>query len=480
MSLKQFIKQKLNNEKGWLIASISSLILLLLLLLKSNNLRLNYLMKLLVDNFAIGISDAKVSGFLIYFFMFSLLIFLNIKFNSKYNFKKVFLIVLIIGYLLNFFSFVYFIEKYDLDYFSRYDTAIDGRISSTRLMHIHTLKSVFTFFADKFNPNMHLNYDAGLFYYQNLPSFFWILGLFCLFSLIILAILVLLSLKKDLKKDKNFFLTMYILASFSLIKNIFDGGFLVHETILWFGVLLSVLFYNDSQKYFLKKTMRYWLMIVPAYLVLTVLFKESSSAIIASLTILLFISVIYLAYYYLEKKDYLKLSGIFILYLLCTLLLVNIFPQYSPLAYDYERLVELEYTFPEKSIVFLYSNNNQLNLSAKYAQEDFSIYEFETSLPMSVHDLIKKYDVQHTSYLPIKVHEINCDANYTGAQIKEIKILDAKSLKKTIDNELFNSTMLPLKKDVYQIEINYKNSCFNWREVIPRILNKNGLTSFIW
>ncbi len=200
---------------------------------------------IIVNFFANGKSEMKIYLFLAYF----ILLFIGFLYSKSYinkknkNYRKNILVLIFSLFLLNLGSFFYFYKINDIPYLSTIYVYNNNEISSTNILHNHTLKSPIGFILNKVGINPVNEYvDTGYAF----TSFF---NPLFLYLIILLVSLLIIYIFKYVISSKLNFRQFAILAiiSFSLIKNIFDGGFFHTETILALTVFLIIL--TNKSKY---------------------------------------------------------------------------------------------------------------------------------------------------------------------------------------------------------------------------------------
>lgn len=197
---------------------------------------------ILIDFFANGKSEMKVY----LFFVFLIIIILTKKISKNTlkktnNLRKIIISLMIILYSLNLGSFLYFYKLNDITYFSSIYVYNNNEVSSTNILHNHTLKSPIGFLLYKVGLNPVQEYvDTG---YAFTPFFS---NVFLYLVLILLLIFVLCIILYAKKEKQTFIQTIiFSIVSFSVIKNILDGGVFHNEAILAITCFLILLTNNS-------------------------------------------------------------------------------------------------------------------------------------------------------------------------------------------------------------------------------------------
>jgi len=464
------------KQKNWLIVAVISLLLLVLVKV---NVLIQVIMKFFVNNFANGRSDFKVISFLIYLIISSVIILFcaNKKWKIKYDFRKIFLVLIGLMFIIGMVSFFHFTDKYDLDYFEGYKSIHEGKQSSTTMFHVHTFKAGLSKIIDFVNPSLHDTYDSGRFYANHLPSFFWIISLILMPILIILSQLVLIKLFHlwDKKRYKNFHLFIYIIASFSLLKNSMDGGLINQETFFWLAILL-VLFSNFSSfKNFLKRSL---ISSIIAFLLLSFPFMfyydGPKFLILEYLIFLSFFILLAGSFRYWSNK---KIVSLILLLYLIFVIFLNSFFLTTHINFSAKVFSEMFTPVPENSTVYSYVHNVKNCKEVYYSQEDFSICKFNVE-KQNMLSLWQNYASMPPNYKPIKINKVNCDFNRTSTLLNNFKLIDGQVPEK-IELSFLNVSFTHVENDLYSYFGRY-NSCLpQYQEVLQRIFNKEGIKSYI-
>ncbi len=245
-------------------SGITAVFLLLLLLEYYQNISLPFLHSL-INLFAGGRSYIKIYLFIIYLiFLWSIGMFLpnKTKINNIFS-KKIVVVLLFIGlYISNIITTLILYRNYEVDFNQHITIFSPDNITSTKLFHSHVFKGLTAFVIKLLGLNPLPNIDAGDGFLYLLPtSLFIIVGLVLLFLFIYIIFYYLISLR-DLKNPRRLTYTIiYSIITFSLFKNVVDGGLLNSETIVSLIFLIIVLFAD-------KITYKLGLLIVAGYLAL--------------------------------------------------------------------------------------------------------------------------------------------------------------------------------------------------------------------
>jgi len=493
-------------KKGWLVTAVVAI--LVLGIAKSNFYVMN-VMKFFVDNFATGRSDFKVVLFLFFLAMMSFVLFVVINFPTFPNrrlrtffstnryFPLILFFLLLLGYIVGVGSYVYYLEKFDLDYDGYYWSVYDGKLSSTEFDHIHTSKGVLTRFSELFNLPMHQTYDEGLFYRHVIPEIFMNVFLVLLPILFFLMVACLLKLNEDLNNNNNlksFYLTLFIISGLSSLKNMVDGGLFNAEALFWFSVFSVMLFWMYFGKSFFSVLFFKWISFVTGgvYLLITpiyVMFWEKFSYLFGRYILFLsFVFWLFLMFKYICEKEAIKLVISFLGYILIVLFVALAFPNtfvHYVLDADFMMAEEVK----SGTDAFLYvpdGLNVDLCNDVLYSQADFSLCHFVVAENTTILHLLNKNSNLPVNYNPLLLDKISCYANSTKMDYGRIILVNG-TVPDVIDTEIMsvNFTMISGEKiepgayPVYDYTVAFFGCTPSYYEVMYRTFNAYGLKAFI-
>ncbi len=367
----------------------------------------------------------------------------------------------------------------------------DGRISSDQFMHTHTFKAALGKIVNFVNPDLNYNYDAGQFYAENLPSFFWIFALISLPILIVLSLLLLLKLKQELELNHylNFFLFIYIISAFSMLKNTLDGGLISAEAMVWLAIFIATIYFTTLKKYLQQLVTLF----ISGFIVLIINFSILKPSInnpinilfIEYLSYIFFFLLIFNSYYNLKKNKILLFLGGIIIYILWVIIIF----QNIPAAYynfSLNSVPQLLQEVPANSYINIFNYNNYKHPNCEkmlYSEKDFYICQIKINQTTSLRKLINDYTIIPMNNHPITIPEVDCDPDIIYTEISHF-ILIKGNLPEKINNSLINiefeKTMNFLGKyPIYKYEVNAKGCIPNYTNFLDRIMNDYGMRSYI-
>ncbi len=422
----------------------------------------------IINYFANGKSDMKVYMFFVFC---GLLLCVNIFFKSnKFNLEKTkrFIIVLmIILYSLNVGSFIYFFKSNNIPLLSNIYVFNNNEVSSSNILHNHTLKSPIGFLLEKIGINPVQDYvDTGYAYTTFFSSIF-------LYIVLILMFLLIMSFAFYVKSSKLSRLQTFIfsIVSFSVLKNIFDGGLFHIESVLSISLLLII--FKNNQTYD-RKYQQQNLLIFLIYLSIAIVLAFTSDEFIP----------LHGNYFMIEfiKKFFFFFALAIIYYkkqIKQSLIVISLIPIVLIISTIY--LLQTIYSYQESQTV-IYPSQHVFGYIPKPIPDSFiteSYIDFKnTSLlkgyskdKITKKDLIKKLKVDNSFYT-LKINDTDCDISY-----KEVRNFDIRLDNKNIDmsNDLFK-----IKKDSDSLSITESLSCLTINQsILKGIFNDYGISKVI-
>jgi hypothetical protein len=131
-------------------------------------------------------------------------------------------------------------------------TFADGEVSSTSLLHNHVMKGAFGLVISSLGVGNLENIDAGsVFNDRMFAPIFILAGLILIILLFGFVYYFWLDLKNWHGRARIVYIIFYAVITFSLMKNIFDGGLFDHEAIVSLAFFTLLLFRKEKQKLYL-------------------------------------------------------------------------------------------------------------------------------------------------------------------------------------------------------------------------------------
>jgi len=364
----------------------------------------------IVNIFAGGRSLAKVYAFLLYVCLLVLAASLPVKKGINLpapKWRRWLVIFLMLGFFLNLCSFLAFTYTNRLRLFDTFLINSNSELSSTSLFHNHVLKGMLGKWLSLFNVTNLENSDPGLVFANMFPNAFWLV-----ISLVIciVGILFILHFRSLIDPDSTTgswlsAMILYAILSFSLLKNLIDGGIGNEEAVislaLWFGIYYPHYRWKTvaiSAGLFLYLCIQIWLNSINSSLPLqTQLY--SSIAIIFHWLLLVFILLPF--WYTSQQKTYNRLT-----LLLVTLALLACVHQIQRgwNLYAYEQTV---LTSDAGAIIALYHDPGDADYQLLYALGPLNFYRFFPDQPTRIAMVLDQQQVIANFY-PIAIPWESC------------------------------------------------------------------------
>ncbi len=428
---------------------------------------------IIINFFANGKSEMKVYLFFVFLIMLLLIMFFNQKKSKKTSVgvnsnkhKKLLITLMIVLYSLNLGSFLYFYKSNDIPYLSNIYLYNNNEVSSTNILHNHTLKAPIGFFINKVGLNPVQEYvDTGYAFTPFFPEFF-------LYTILVLVLFFILILFLYASKQKQTFLQTLIfsIVSFSVIKNIFDGGVFHTEAILGITAFLILLQNNSAYK---RKDQQVNLLIfliyifVGIYLAFTVSEHLSSSR-----------------YVFLERfiQKFFFFFALIIIYfknqINTKLVVVACSPIILIISFQYLSLMQEKY---ENNITNI-TNSQKIIALAKNPVSN--LFEIESSTDLGKTSVILgnvKTDTKNTNIIKelgmkgdFKIYhilDITCNFSRLRSQDFIVK-LDNKNL-------IFNSNLIKLTKNNDKLSIETSSCLYITPSILKEIFTNHNINTII-
>ncbi len=392
---------------------VSCFLIALLLLNRQSNLSQTFIHSL-IDTFAGGRSGIKVSLFL----LFALLL-CSLAFVPRVYFRRMRIgnrwLIGILAFAYNILLLYLYFQKLGFKISDFVITFNAGEISSTMLAHNHLMKGFNGQLLHLFGAAIQENMDTGWAFAGLLPSpLYWFGGLLVLASLITLVVKY-MELYDQQKKWHGLFIVTYAVISFSLLKNMLDGGPFNRETPIAFVALLFLIWPVGQSEY--GKNLS-WQRYIPAvvYTSVMVLLRFAGKLNIgdAANTIYLmatFTVITMTMLYWLSIKTVTRV-GVLLAILAGTML-------YDPLANAANTYLNSQLSIPQDgAFVGLYSSpQNPVGWKKVEDINSLGIYSVVPKNPITIEGL-KKENKLLSNLGPITIPKLNCIPNSPAKKIQ--------------------------------------------------------------
>ena len=386
---------------------------------------LAYFVRILINHFAVGLSLAKV-----YLFLAWTTIILCAKQHKKCYIFPTLLLSIIVHVVSN----AYIFYKYQLPLTGQYNFFYLDKFSSTSIGHQHIMKYVGNILHQVTLLPIFDNVDYGSVYAQIVPLWIQILGT-------ISVVLLVYALYTQYPKHKS---ALYIVASFSVWKNMVDGGFLNFEGAFWLTVLL-VIVYPKYKWYFMPIT------VVPFIL------YWSKTVYIAPFIVLFAVTV-----YLCDKYTFIKqvhVSAAFLLFIFLS----------APYASN---------IITDSIDDFVYATSyvrDQHIIIEQFENQQYYINITETGL---LYQIARKHNVsahyRHKLFIP----GINCVPHKPRSETIALRTMYPVHF--DVHPSFMNIDVEQLGHDKYYVTLVSNNGCYNVRSVFTQMMFDNNITQGIF
>ncbi len=201
--------------------------------------------KYFTDFFASGFSSTKAYAFFLYaglsFFLLSISHFLP-QFRIS---RKMLLVVVALAFLVQLGVYVGFAASERLEAFGDATVATGSVFSETKLIHIHNMKAAAAFVGGLFGAASG-SYDAGIPFLSSVPAWAIIIFLILFGASAVLFLLVFGEKEREWADYSGACTALYLMTSFSVLKNMVDGGPLSIECLVSALVLFLLIAWSEK------------------------------------------------------------------------------------------------------------------------------------------------------------------------------------------------------------------------------------------
>jgi hypothetical protein len=420
----------------------------------------------LVNIFAGGRNEIKTFLFLAYAILLTLLT--KIKFKKqiiKLKDKLIFIIPVIAGFLINVLSYIIFVKQNGLSLISWHVVFSGMEESSTSLLHNHVLKGGIGYIFQLLGINYFENMDAGTVFINTMPKLIFIGEIILVSFLIFWAISFFIKKIQTVNdKIKPLFIIFYAIITFSIIKNIVDGGLFNNETFVSLAFLIGLLFNKKRWVKYLKifVLIAYPLAILVFYLLGFFNVAGNTTGVLVNNLIIfvVYASFLFTFEYYFTKP--LNRQGILLLIL--TSLMV-FFVAYNDLTIIGYRLTTI--TDNDPAIVGVYRDITDPEYTKVSTIGRLKFYQISPGKEINVNEILKKYDLKD-NFFPLSFPYRNCFPNGPrNTFIYEITV------KKPIDPDQWQNNDVIIKSElINSVGDNYRyNITMYVSPCLPRVIN---------
>jgi hypothetical protein len=364
----------------------------------------------LVDLFAAGRSYSKV--FLFFGYMSLLFGLLAYFFHGKaivsnlVRYKKILVGLVGFNFVLNIGSFIWFAAKYHFKLTDFIITFNNAELSTTELIHNHVLKGIIAIGAQFFHHGVYQNMDSGTAFLHLVPTPFYIIALVVFLATIIVSIFYFIGSLGEYRHVKDGvvigYVFLYGIVTFSVFKNIVDGGFFNYETVPALLFFLALLFYSNKKAH--KTSIAIGVLYLGSIIGLYCggFFSKPGQFFWYSYQSISLALLMGSLFYYVHKK---KCDRLGILIILLTVIALAV-----PLSNESAFITYRSFVLPESgAVVGMYQSVTDPDLTPITSVGNFNFYSMRqgASEHKTIGDSIDRYGLLDNLY-PIDIPWVNC------------------------------------------------------------------------
>jgi hypothetical protein len=317
------------------------------------------------------------------------------------------------------------------------------------------------------------NVDAGLAFVHLLPVWLFVLGAILFFASGILLILYFYrQVPLVNKKIAIFWTVLYAIISFSLLKNIIDGGLLNGETLVSLAGLIIIIFPK-------RRTLLWW--ILPAYLFLTLglyrfgFFSSSSGLINAVYAILAYAAVITAGLYYLTIGRWNRQATLLTI-LALVFISYHIYKDVSIISYRRAQIGS------DGALVGLYQTVSDSEFHTQASIGSLNIYNFHPKQSISIETVLDRFNLLDNLY-PVTIPWQQCIPHGLPSEYN-FELLSPTVLGQISDIPgavYVSSTFIGQRANLYDYQVHMTiDQCWPRQvNVIQEVFRSAGLSEFI-
>ncbi len=359
----------------------------------------NHILHGIVNIFAGGRSNIKLYGFFVYTILLCALAIIpapKIKVKNKWLLTSV---LAAFGYGL--LILIYFLKKLGFGLFNFIITFNNSELSTTIITHNHVMKGVLGLLSGSIGNAVQEKVDTGWAFVGLIPAPLLIIAGILAIAASVLLILKYIELVKQQQKWHVLFIILYAIVSFSLIKNIIDGGIFNKETPIAMVALLFIIIPWKGKVKSVLSQLSPFIIYLMLLLIIWVVKLNDTTNLARSLFQSLIFAVIFMAPLYIFLLKKVNRKGV----LLTILALVML---YVPLALSVSSYLSLTKPISNQS-AYLGVYNDIEDSQTKFIEqiENLKFYEFTPTAPYSASQLLLKNNLLD-NIGPITIPWNNC------------------------------------------------------------------------
>lgn len=408
--------------------------LLVLLLLNYFSFEFRFFFKRFTDPVALGYSNVKVYtllGYVLAYFVFKV-------FNLRLPLRipRALLIGLIIGlFLLGLSLHFFYVASYDLPFWAKTTAVYQNYFSGNHITHLHVLKPVLVVLGLPFGLAEPMNfYENGFVYFQFIPQWVYYLGALLLVLLVVFLLFYWLAETKVVPKNFYHSLTfLYLISSYSVFKNIIDGGIFNVENFLALPILLLIIIFGQ-QGYQTKNNfvlfLPFWftallplIYSIDHYLRPDQAYNAFNNLFLAFFSMTLIYCFALVVYWFEQQR--LKFA-------LPVLALLLVLFWFLPHPYTKARLERVNHLVQPGEYVVISTFDQLENLSVLYQVGSLKYYQLNIGQPVLAKQLFNDYQL-NPDYSPIDFSGLTCVFGHDFNRQILVRVLSGSPMNQEID-----------------------------------------------
>ncbi len=370
----------------------------------------------LVDVFAGGRSSVKVDLFFVYVILLSTIALVLGKGEilSQLKIRNFWVLLSVLAtFTYSTALMIVFYRHWGLDISDFVVVLHNGEVTSTMLLHNHIMKGFNGWVLHWFGMAGQENLDAGYSLLHLLPNTYYLVGGVFFAVAAVFLILKFVELYKKQQGHNLLFIVLYSTVSFSLLKNMLDGGVLNRETPLALAGLCFILLWTTPAKFKdIYKVLAWSFSPLAVYLGVILILWQAKLIAIYIFTATIFPMILFvvllltLAWWWVMGFNAKSRVG-------AVLLLCSIVSFYFPISNSVETyLGSRRVLSSEGAFVALYKNPEvqPAQQSTWVAQEQFNnltVYQFLPIQPARINEVLTSNNLV-PNYKPITIPGYNC------------------------------------------------------------------------
>jgi hypothetical protein len=362
----------------------------------------------------------------------------------------------------------------------------NNELSSTMLLHNHLMKGVNALFMGWFGAARQENADAGLAFIGLLPSAWYWVGMILFVVSAVFVILKFIEIYELQTKWRSLYILVYSMISFSMLKNMLDGGIMNTEAPIAISAFILILLLGRNQKS--EKKISYFWSLTPlvSFLIAIFILKQNHLISIAYFYTTVYAGALFITiaatfiYWQFVSK---RFSWIGLGMIVVMLVLV-----YSPLSgaagtyINSRRVIGSDGGFVALYQQPHYGNGTERDWKNLEKIKDIDIYEVHPEQPTKINELLLSNRLL-ANLLPINLPGITCNTSNGHSKI-DFTLVTQKELPDGQTQHRFANLseveLISSKKGLYKYRASVLLDACAPRplNLVQEVIRERGLESF--